>query len=239
MEMKYRGIIIGKRDIQEVDRLYTIYTLEQGKITIVGKGVRKAQAKLAGNLETLTYAEVYASKGRGRGNITGAIALNNFLSLKSDFTALNRAFYGVSYFARFITQEEKDEKSFALLLEYLETMDALASSGKSEEKYDSVTFGFLFKFLENSGYGAEVNACVVCGSKISSGGNRFSARRGGIVCGDCSKNGGGMVAISDASVKLLRIFYKNRISNLAKLNMDRKDIGNLRVVFQEFANWIR
>jgi len=237
--MKYSGIIIGKRDVREVDRLYVVYTLEQGRLSILGKGVRKAAAKLSGNLETLNYSEIYVSKGRGQGNITGAIALDSFLSLKADFAALNRAFYAVSYFNKFITQEEKDEKSFGFLLEYLGVMDALAMDGKGENKYDAVTFGFLFKFLENVGYGIDANYCSVCEDKITGGGNFFSAKRGGIICGNCRGGDGGTVKMDDHSVKLIRIFYKNRISSLSKLEVGKRDVSNLRLVFQEFANWIK
>lgn len=237
--MKYSGIIIGKRDVREVDRLYAVYTLEQGRLSILGKGVRKATAKLAGNLETLSHAEIYVSKGRGQGNITGAIALDSFLFLKADFAALNRAFYAVSYFNKFITQEEKDEKSFHFLLEYLKVMDALAMEGKEESKYDAVTFGFLFKFLENVGYGIDANYCSVCEEKIKEGGNFFSAKRGGIVCANCVRGEGQMVKIDDHSVKLIRIFYKNRISSLSKLEVGKRDVSNLRLVFQEFVNWIK
>ncbi|NTU66460.1 MAG: DNA repair protein RecO [Candidatus Moranbacteria bacterium] len=239
MEMKYSGIIIGKRDVREVDRLYVVYTLEQGRLSMLGKGVRKASAKLAGNLETLSHVEIYMSKGRGQGNITGAIALDSFLSLKADFSALGRVFYAVSYFNKFITQEEKDEKSFEFLLEYLRVMDALAASGKGERKYDAVTFGFLFKFLENVGYGIDANFCSVCEGKITGGGNYFSAKRGGIICGNCRRQEGGTVRIDDHSVKLIRIFYKNRIASLSKLEVSRRDISNLKIVFQEFANWIK
>ena len=39
MEYKYNGIILGKNDIAETDRIYSIYTREAGKIRVLGKGV--------------------------------------------------------------------------------------------------------------------------------------------------------------------------------------------------------
>ena len=36
MEYKYTGIILNKRDVGETDRIYSIYTLEGGKIRMQG-----------------------------------------------------------------------------------------------------------------------------------------------------------------------------------------------------------
>jgi len=239
MEMKYTGIIIGKRDLREVDRLYSVYTAEQGRLSILGRGVRKPDAKLAGNLETLNLVEVYVSKGKGRGNITGAIPINGFLSLKSDFLALERVFHAISYFNKFVTQEEKDDLNFNFLAEYLAVMDSLAFGGLPESKYDVVTSGFLFKYLENLGYGIDASACGICEQRITEGGNFFSAAKGSIICRKCGPEERGVLRISDAGVKLLRIFYRNNIRNLSKLEMERHDMDNLKTVFKSFSDWIK
>jgi len=69
---KYTAIILASRDANEVNRLYIIYTLEQGLVKAVAKGVRKPAAKLAGHLEPGTLTEIYVARSRGMGQITGA-----------------------------------------------------------------------------------------------------------------------------------------------------------------------
>ncbi len=54
MEYRYTAIVLGKKEVGETDRLYTFYTREQGKVRVVAKGVRKPEAKLAGQLENLS-----------------------------------------------------------------------------------------------------------------------------------------------------------------------------------------
>ena len=66
-----------------MDRLYSIYTNEAGKIRVLGKGVRNPNAKLAGSLESVTYSEINVSRTKGLGKITSAVASNSFLAIKS------------------------------------------------------------------------------------------------------------------------------------------------------------
>src|SRR3989339_1692485 len=88
-EFKYTAIVLGKTDVGETDRIYTFYTREAGKIRAMGRGAKKSTAKLAGNLETGNLAEVWVMKGRGLGNISGAIALNHFPGTRADFDKLD------------------------------------------------------------------------------------------------------------------------------------------------------
>ncbi len=239
MDYKYTSLILSKRDIAEVDRIYNFYTLEEGKIQAVGRGARRPNAKLAGNLEPLTQTEVYVSKRKGMGNITGAIAVNNFLALKADFLAISRVFWALSYFDKLITQQEKDMRVFELLLEYLEAMEKLSEEKKAEYKFDIVTLGFLFKLTESLGYRIQVGCCANCRRKMVAGNdNFFSAERGGALCGECAKAERRKVKNADSSIKLVKIFLKNRISSFSKLEVSEKDLRELRLIWKELIDWV-
>ena len=110
MEYKYTGIILGKRDIGEADRIYSIYTLEAGKIQAKAIGVRRLNAKLAGHLETATLAEIFVAKTRGIGKITGAAALNYFGGIKKNLEAVSKVLLAFSRLNKIIFEQEKDEK---------------------------------------------------------------------------------------------------------------------------------
>ena len=239
MDFKYTSLILSKRDISEVDRIYNFFTLEDGKVQAVGRGVRKPNAKLAGNLEPLTLAEIYVSKRKGLGNITGAIAVNNFSAIKADFSATSRVFWAFSHFDKLITQQEKDERVFGLFLEYLEAMEKLSREEKAEYKLDVVTLGFLFKLTESLGYKIRVENCANCGKKIVAGnGNFFSAERGGALCYECAKTERKKVKNSDSSIKLVKLFLKNRIRSFSKLEVSEKDLRELKLIWKELIDWV-
>lgn len=242
MNFKYNGIILNKFDIGETDRLYNIYTLEAGKIRAKAIGVKKPNAKLAGNLEPLTYSEIFMARGRGKGNITGVIALNNFFGIKSDIAAIQKVFYTFGIFGRLVTEEEKDEKIFSLLLKYLEAMNKLctdASTGRLYyERLDIITLGFLFKFLGALGYKIEADKCVKCRTKLEPDSNYFSAELGGVVCVKCAIGNGKKIKIAPDSIKMIRMFLKNKIDNFGKIEAEKSIINNLKVIISEEIGWI-
>ena len=110
MEYKYNAIVLNKIDTGETDRVYVVYTREAGRILARAIGVKKPNAKLAGNLESITQCEIFLVKGKGRGNVTGVIPVESFFALKEDIDALEKVFGVMKIFNRLMTQEEKDEK---------------------------------------------------------------------------------------------------------------------------------
>lgn len=239
MDFKYSGIILSKRDIAETDRIYNFYSREEGKIQAIGRGTRKPNAKLAGNLEPLTHSEIFVSKRKGMGNITGVISINNFSAIKEDFLATGRVFWVLSHFDKLIAGQEKDEKVFDLFLEYLETMEKMSNEKKSEYKLDVVSLGFLFKLMDVLGYKIGMECCVSCGKKISAGNdNFFGAQRGGALCFECAKIERKKVKNSDSSIKLVRIFLGNKIQSFPKLEVSEKDLRELKLIWKELAAWV-
>lgn len=236
MDYKYTGIILHKKDISEVDRLYTIYTLEAGKIRVLGKGVRKPNAKLAGNLEPVTQAEIFLAKSRGMGKITGSIASHNFANIKTNLDLINKVFYVFRILTRLISDEEKDEEIFHLLEKYLLAMDSFSQD--EDGKADVLTLGVLFKILDEMGYRVEVEKCVHCEKKLLLESNYFSISRGGIICTNCHVHESRKSLISNESIKLIRIFLQNKIENLTKLKVSQREADRLKIILSEAVNWV-
>lgn len=224
---------MGKKDVGETDRIYTIYTLENGKIRVLAKSVRKANAKLAGFLENFTLAEIFIAKNQGMGKITGSLVLDNFSRMRENLEAVRSVFGSVELLGKIIKDENKDEKIFGLLKEYLEASNSISSA----EKTEILSLGFSFKLLEEAGYKVEANICAVCGEKIREGNNFFDPEQGGIICEGCSLRSRKGIRINPNSIKILRIIFQNSIRSLSKLKTERKDIDNLKMIEKEFIRW--
>lgn len=238
MDYKYTGIILNKREVGETDRIYTIYTQETGKIKAIGKGVRKPNAKLAGSLEPITLSEVFVAKSRGLGKITGAIVSENFLALKNNFDALNKVNQIFRIFERIISEQEQDKEIFEILLSFVRGLDKLSGVDNAENKMDILVMGFTFKLLSATGYRLEVEKCVNCEKKLQPDQNYFSAGKGGVLCQNCHQLESKRIKISSGSIKLIRIFLKNKIDNLVKLQVSPRDVNNLKIIAQEAINWL-
>ena len=244
MEHTYTSVIIRKRDVGETDRLYSLLTLERGKMQVLAKGVRKPQAKLAGLLENFTLADVTIARSRGTGKITGSIVENNFTNIKRDLDALENVFASINLINRFTDIEHEDPKLFSLVREYLESVESVVVSfGKKDEKEKRhriklVSVAFLAKAAMVLGYAIEVGCCAHCGDKLGAGDTNFDARSGGVACVSCARKSRGLVHITHNGIKGLRIFMKSSLSSLAKLRIEDRDVRSINGALTEFFRWI-
>lgn len=239
MELRYNAIVLKKKEVGETDRLYTLYTLEQGKVQVVAKGVRKSEAKLAGQLETLMQGLVIVAKGRGTGRIVGAVAEKNFSHLRTDVDILTRVLEAVFMFERLVEWDEADADVFRLLSLYLSLADDFAKDGK-KEKILLLTEGFLFQFFARLGYGIETGVCVVSGEKLASGERHFfSPSAGGVLSGQHIRQQPEIFAVSESAIKLMRLFLSNTLTSLARVRVNPAELRELRLVTTRFFEWIK
>ncbi len=236
MENKFTGMILSKYDVGEADRLYAIYTKEMGKIRAKAVGVRKPGARLAASLENFTLSDITIVKKQGIGKITSSIIENSFLNIRNNLDSLAAVFEALRIFDRLIIQEEKDEKVFGLLSEFLETLNKIKKGGK--EKIEILSQGFIFKLLDLLGYKIEANVCASCAVKLSGKNDYFSAPHGGIVCNDCAKGSGDVFKTSINTIKLIRIFFSNNPRSFLKIKTGEKEIRELKIISKIFLDWL-
>ena len=237
MEYKYTGIILNKKNVGETDRIYTMYTLEGGKIRSVAKGVRKAHAKLASSLENLTLADITIVRSRGLGKITGSIVEQNFSFLKKNYDALISVFSSLAVFDKMVDLDHQDKDVFQLLKQYLETTDKLAEDNNNVEKYEVVSLGFVVKLLDLLGYAIEVEICVICGNKLTGENICFSPEHGGALCPDCAKSSAASCWVKPNAIKLIRLFLKNSLASLEKIKINKTDANSAKVAIEDFVRW--
>ena len=122
MTFRTTGIIIGKKDFREYDRLFTIYTLERGKIQAMAQGSRKLASKLAGNLELLNYATFTIAQGKSIDRIATVDVKESFTTLKQSLEKLVVALHCFEVFDQCVKWDECDEVLFETLKDFLETV---------------------------------------------------------------------------------------------------------------------
>lgn len=237
MEYEYQAIVLNKKDIGEADRFYTFYTLEYGKIQAIAKGVRKSKARLAGQLENFSHVNLSVARSRGTGKVTGVIAENYFPSIRGSLEALLLSFELARIAEKLTEPESPDKKIFEIILSYFKAVDSLVDRF-SESGLRIIALGAIFKLLDQSGYRIEVSACAKCGNFLSGSRFRFSPRDGGVLCGKCSADCPDTLPVTVNAIKLIRIFFSNRLSSLSKIKVGAKDMDILDSLSRSFLRWI-
>jgi DNA repair protein RecO (recombination protein O) len=236
MEQRLTGIILGKKDIGEADRIYTFYTLEKGKIQAVAKGVRKSQARLAASLENFNLVSFTIVGKGGAKKITNSIVEENFQNIRNNYDLLESVFQSMKIINGLVEKEEKDEQLFQYLADYLYALNSL--NGKLAVKNELISEGFIFKVLDKLGYRFEIKRCNNCQGKLIPGNNYFSFYSGGIVCGKCLEKNYDCLKVSDNTIKLIRIFYQNNLKSLIKITAGNKEIAELKNITGGYLRWI-
>lgn len=241
MEFCYTAVILKKRKIGETDRLYTLYTRENGKVQAIARGARKPRAKLAGHLETFNRGSVMVARSRGIGTITSAVADWYGGRLKRDGGSLLAAVQAVGTFERLVDVGERDMALFDLLTEYLETVDGLSDDAdpRREEKLVLTTQAFLFQTLDRLGYRIETARSVATGEPLRAGGRyAFSVASGGIVEVWSPDPAEQIVPVGENAVKLLRLFLAQPIRGLSRVRADGRVLSETRRVLDRLVGWI-
>ncbi len=118
-----KGIILGRTDYGEADRILTILTPDQGKLRLMAKGVRKVKSKLAGGIELFSVSAITFVRGRGDiGTLVSARLEKYYSHIVKD---LNRTMLGYELIKQLnkVVEDEPEAAYFDLLEQTFEALD--------------------------------------------------------------------------------------------------------------------
>ncbi len=229
------AIILKRQSYRENDSLVIVYTKKFGKLSLVARGTKKTQSKLAGHLEPISLAEIMIIKGKGHDYIGSALGKEAFLNIKDDLNKLYYAGQAIRIFNRLIKDSQADERLFYLLknwLELINTVDVL-----DKERGELFLGFFVIRLLSELGYSPEMSNCLVCKQKITPGNNYFNLQSGGVVDKDCFQANNNLIKISDDTIKLIKFILNNKFNQSSKVKVNKKIIKELSSLTNNFLNY--
>ena len=200
MDIKVRGIVLKAFDYKDDDKLARLYTLEQGKITAVFRGVKKAKAKLKIPAQLFCFGEYILNTG-GKGIFpvaTGCTVEESFFSLASNPDKFAAAASVMEIAEKCLPDNESSPLIFVQILktmkEFLKAHTYYADGeerGNGNEAADTeracklILLNFMLEFFKLTGFGFRLDKCRACGEKDIRE-RRFEFSSGGIVCKRCA-----------------------------------------------------
>lgn len=138
------GVVLSSYNSKEADRLYRIYTSDLGKITCIGKGVRKIRSRRGPHIDTLNLVELTLFEKNSYYYITGSSLVNDFKNLKANLPLLSWSSYIVEALNLLTIEEEPDIVLFNHLRNALTRLD------KEPSKRD--VYKFLMLLIKKQGF---------------------------------------------------------------------------------------
>ena len=185
-----RGIVIGRRDQGEADRVLRLCTPE-GKIEVIAKGARKVRSRKAGHIELFAHSAFVVARVKGSWDIVSkAETVEAHAALRDDLVRGSYARYFIELLDRFFTQGEGEAALFDLLNHALTWLC-------EDDDLDLIARVYEQHLLGLAGFRPELFRCVEVhdGVKVvrpaqheDDGGASavgFDPERGGVVCRAC------------------------------------------------------
>src|SRR3989344_2032668 len=227
------GIILKRVDFGEADRLITIFTKGKGKITSLGRGIRRIESRRAGNVELLNKAKLSFAEGRSLPILTEAEAIETYSNIKKDLKKVGLAYYLVELVDQFFHDGQESYKTYELLSETLELINELEL-----DKAESVIRAFELKLLSIAGYKPSVNLCVNCRNKLEPHGNFLSPEAGGIVGQDCANGSYLLKPISSDEIKIMRFAHDMPFAETVRINVPVSLSSKLKEQMKYYLEYI-
>lgn len=210
-DVKLRCIVLRSRDYKEADQLLTLYSLEQGKLTALAKGVKKTESRLRSGLLLFSHTEVVLTQGRAFPIVTGASAVSAFAALREDFARMSYAGYCAELLDQVIAEGQPDPDLFRLVLEtfhLLEHMDPWLAARQLE-----------VRLLRQQGYGLDLWNCLHCGAPLTASLQR--GVEGGFLCDTCGRAEPGDCFLSREGLTALRALEALPLHRLGLIRVSR------------------
>lgn len=213
MSAKVKGIVLGGTNVKEKDRIVSLYTLEQGKISVSMKGVRGDKAKMKFAKEVFCFGDFIIEEGKAIPVVTGVDIIDSFYGLASD---IDKYYEGCAILD--IISKMGGESNPPLFIELVKALRALCYD--NNKKY-YVFSKFLIGYFNLMGYGFLTDKCSSCGATLRL--RYLNLQVGEIVCPACRNDLS--VQISQACYSALRLLAATDYEKLSTLHIE--DDGEL------------
>ncbi|MDQ0858342.1 DNA repair protein RecO [Bacillus sp. V2I10] len=225
MLQKCEGIVIRTNDYGETNKIVTIYTRELGKVGVMARGAKKPNSRLTSSTQLFTYGYFLFQKSSGLGGLQQGETISSMRGIREDIFLTAYASYAAELLDKSTEQNEPNPFLFELFSQTLQ----LLNEGVDP---DVLLFIFEMKIVNVLGLYPQLDSCVNCSSK--DGTFHFSIRENGFICHRCFGADPYRLQISQATAKLLRLFYYFDLERLGKVTVKSETKAELKLVIDSY-----
>lgn len=202
MFLTTRGLVLREVRYKESDRILTVLTEGQGKLTVKARGALRKGSRLGGASQALCYSELTLFGNRGRWTADEGVTVEQFLGLREDISQLALGTYFAEVLETVCAEEVPDPAALQLALN---SLYALSRGVYGPEHIKSV---FELRLMCLEGFEPSVEACGVCGREDVQN-PMLSLSSGTVHCRDCgSMTEGASVPVDGEALAAMRHIAK-------------------------------
>ena len=179
MHITTKALVLRTVDYKETDKILTLLTQDQGKLTASARGCRKKGSAIAAGCQLLAWSEMVLYDYQGRWSVKEAAVERLFQGVRDDIERLALGCYFAEVTELLAVEGEENPELLSLILNSLHALDKLP-----EKPLPLVKAAFEWKAMALAGYEPLIDGCAVCGAHPSEN-PRFHLREGVLHCAKC------------------------------------------------------
>lgn len=191
------ALVLREVRYKEADRILTLLTDTDGKITVKARGALRKSSKTAAATQQLTYSEMTLFGNLGRWTVNEATVKEGFDGLRTDIGSFALGCYFAECADALSVEDQPDAPLMQLALNCLYAL----SRGMYTPEHIKATFELRLMCL--AGYTPELSHCAVCGEE-EPGDPVLMLERGCVCCRRCAPGAGQTVKLDTASLNAMR-----------------------------------
>ena len=177
----YTGVVLKKTAWREADEILTAWTVEEGKIRLLARGLKHQASKLRAGLTPLSWIEFSTSSALGFPIIIGSRSIRSYSGILQSLPKLASAYNIFEYVLKSTPDRQASPELSILIREAFAALEVM-----EEKQLTNFLNAFLARFITIMGFGLSLSKCTVCGQSIApSLRTNFSYLQCGLLCGQC------------------------------------------------------
>lgn len=222
-------IVLQNRDYRDADAILNVLSKDQGKLTFVARGIRKANSKNMHSCSAFNVSRFHYNfqEQRTMQSLKTAESIQNFRQIRENLVKQSIAFVMVEVMDKI--HIEFVEEAYSLLLQSLTYLEKTTN--------ELALLGLYFaKVCEICGIAPYVDGCVNCQTQHNLA--TISLLEGGFVCRDCM-NPTMQIKKDITTLKFFRLFNKAAIEQFPIIeaigDCSYQDIEDMLAFFLEYS----
>ena len=195
MFLTTRGLVLREAKYKETDKILTVLTETDGKISVTARGGARTRSKLAAATQLLTFSDFTLFGNKGLWTVNEAATVEQFRALRADINTLALG----SYIAELLEAVSNENVAEPEILQL--GLNALYALSNRLCPPKQLKAAFELRLMCLSGYRPELEQCAGCG-KTGMAEARLFPEHGELYCPDCRAVGG--LHVSEGTLEAMR-----------------------------------
>ncbi len=225
--VNYKGIVIREVNTGEADKIVTVLTAEEGRISVAAKNARRTKNSLSSGTQLLCFSDYMLFKGKELYNMSCCEVIEPNYEIRNDIFKLTYSSHILELIYDNVQEGEPSESVLQLLLNTLYVI------AKTERSLELITRVFELRLMALLGYEPQVSGCINC-NRTDDENMYFDLDNSGIVCAECVKPSGRVIPLLPGTVKALKYIMKINPQKLFSFSLSEQSIKELGIISRKY-----